>query len=58
MTQRQPLLEVNGLSVTFPSEAGAVQAVRGVSYHVLPGEVLGIAGESGCGKSVLSLIHI
>src|SRR5580704_11870843 len=55
MTQRQPLLEVNGLSVTFPSEAGAVEAVRGVSYHVMPGEVLGIAGESGCGKSVSSL---
>ena len=52
MTQRHPLLEVNGLSVTFPSEAGAVEAVRGVSYHVMPGEVLGIAGESGCGKSV------
>ncbi len=55
MTERQPLLEVNGLSVTFPSEAGAVEAVRGVSYHVLPGEVLGIAGESGSGKSVSSL---
>src|SRR5580704_143096 len=55
MTQRQPLLEVNGLSVTFPSEAGAVEAVRGVSYHVMPGEVLGIAGESGSGKSVSSL---
>ena len=55
MTQQQPLLEVNGLSVTFPSEAGAVEAVRGLSYHVLPGEVLGIAGESGCGKSVSSL---
>src|SRR5580704_7139387 len=55
MTQRQPLLEVNGLSVTFPSEAGAVEAVRGVSYRVMPGEVLGIAGESGSGKSVSSL---
>src|SRR6202142_1488351 len=55
MTQKQPLLEVNGLSVPFPSEAGAVQAVRGVSYQVMPGEVLGIAGESGSGKSVSSL---
>ena len=45
MTQRQPLLEVNGLSVTFPSEAGAVEAVRGVSYHVMPGEVLGAASD-------------
>src|ERR1700722_2049919 len=55
MTQSQPLLEVNGLSVTFPSEAGPVEAVRGVSYDVMPGEVLGIAGESGSGKSVSSL---
>ena len=44
MTQRQPLLEVNDLSVTFPSESGAVEAVRGLSYRVMPGEVLGIAG--------------
>src|SRR5688572_4904785 len=51
----QPLLEVTNLSVTFPSEAGPVQAVRGLSYHVMPGEVLGIVGESGSGKSVSSL---
>ncbi len=55
MTPSQPLLEVYGLRVTFPSEAGPVEAVRGVSYHVMPGEVLGIAGESGCGKSVSAL---
>jgi glutathione transport system ATP-binding protein len=55
MSQTQPLLEVNGLFVTFSSEAGSVEAVRGLSYHVMPGEVLGIAGESGCGKSVSSL---
>ena len=51
----QPLLEVSDLSVTFPSEAGAVASVRGLSYHVMPGEVLGIVGESGSGKSVSSL---
>jgi peptide/nickel transport system ATP-binding protein len=50
-----PLLEVRDLSVTFPSEAGSVAAVRGLSYHVMPGEVLGIVGESGSGKSVSSL---
>ncbi len=55
MTQSQPLLEVNDLSVTFPSESGVVEAVRGLSYRVMPGEVLGIAGESGSGKSVSSL---
>ena len=51
----EPLLEVTNLSVTFPSEAGPVTAVRGLSYHVMPGEVLGIVGESGSGKSVSSL---
>jgi len=51
----QPLLEVANLSVTFPSEAGPVPAVRGLSYHIMPGEVLGIVGESGSGKSVSSL---
>ncbi len=55
MTPSPPLLEVIDLCVTFPSEAGVVEAVRGVSYHVMPGEVIGIAGESGCGKSVSSL---
>jgi peptide/nickel transport system ATP-binding protein len=51
----EPLLEVRDLSVTFPSEAGPVAAVRRLSYHVIPGEVLGIVGESGSGKSVSSL---
>ncbi|HEX4814639.1 MAG TPA: ABC transporter ATP-binding protein [Nonomuraea sp.] len=46
------ILEVTDLTVTFP---GGIQAVRGVSYEVEPGEVLGIVGESGSGKSVTSL---
>jgi peptide/nickel transport system ATP-binding protein len=50
-----PLLEVRGLTVTFPGEDGDVAAVRGVGYRLAPGEVLGIVGESGSGKSVTSL---
>jgi peptide/nickel transport system ATP-binding protein len=52
---REMLLEVDDITVTFPSEAGPVQAVRGVSYTVKMGESLAIVGESGSGKSVSSL---
>src|ERR687893_1008488 len=51
----EPVLEVNDLTVSFPSEKGRVAAVRGLSYQVTAGEVLGIVGESGSGKSVSSL---
>jgi peptide/nickel transport system ATP-binding protein len=49
------VLEVDNLTVTFPTEDGYVKAVRGVSYQVRRGEALGIVGESGSGKSVTSL---
>jgi oligopeptide/dipeptide ABC transporter ATP-binding protein len=49
------LLEVRGLNTHFDTRAGVVKAVDGVSLHVDRGEVLGIVGESGCGKSVTSL---
>ena len=51
-TQTPPLLEVKDLKVQFPLDEGTVRAVDGVSFNVYPGRVVGIVGESGCGKSV------
>jgi oligopeptide/dipeptide ABC transporter ATP-binding protein len=51
----KPLLEVKNLKTYFFTEDGIVRAVDGVDFYVNPGEVLGIVGESGCGKSVTSL---
>jgi oligopeptide/dipeptide ABC transporter ATP-binding protein len=49
------VLEVDNLTVSFPTEDGLVKAVRGVTYQLRRGESLGIVGESGSGKSVTSL---
>ena len=54
-TATQPLLEVRNLKTYFYTEDGIVKAVDGVDLVIYPGEVLGIVGESGCGKSVTSL---
>jgi len=52
---KQIILEVTDLKTQFFTETGVVQAVDGVNFRVRRGEVLGIVGESGCGKSVTSL---
>jgi oligopeptide/dipeptide ABC transporter ATP-binding protein len=49
------ILQVRGLKTQFFTEAGVVQAVDGIDFDVKRGEVVGLVGESGCGKSVTSL---
>lgn len=49
------LLEVDNLKTQFKTDAGLVKAVDGVSYHINENEIVGIVGESGCGKSVTQL---
>ncbi|MFJ8669314.1 ABC transporter ATP-binding protein [Streptomyces sp. NPDC093600] len=59
-TTPEPLLKVSGLVKHFPikkgmlqRQVGAVKAVDGIDFEVLPGETLGVVGESGCGKSTM-----
>ena len=48
----QPLLEVKNLHIEFPTRRGVLKAVEDVSFSIAPGEVLGVVGESGAGKSL------
>ncbi|MEU3334559.1 dipeptide/oligopeptide/nickel ABC transporter permease/ATP-binding protein [Streptomyces sp. NPDC006668] len=52
---RQPVLAVEDLTIGFDSRHGGVDIVDGISFEVRPGEVLGLVGESGCGKSLTAL---
>ena len=56
----KPVLDVRGLQTVFRTRAGEVHAVNSVSFHLDPGELLGVVGESGSGKSVtmMSLIGL
>src|SRR4029453_11047291 len=51
----RPLVEINGLRTSFYTRDGEVRAVDGINFHVDAGEIMGLVGESGCGKSVTSL---
>ena len=51
----EPLLEVNGLQVAFFTRRGVVKAIDGVSFSIGAGEVLGLVGETGSGKTVTAL---
>lgn len=55
LPEGDPVLAVSDLAIGFDGRHGGVDIVDGISFHVRPGEVLGLVGESGCGKSLTAL---
>ena len=51
-----PIVEVRSLSVDFETIDGALKVIRGVNFRVQEGEVVGVVGETGCGKSVTAKV--
>ena len=50
-----PILSVRNLEVVLKTAVGELQATRGISFDICPGETFAIVGESGCGKSISSM---
>ncbi len=55
MTDAEPILEIENLSISFFTRRGEIPAVMDFSCTVMPGEAMGLVGESGCGKSTVAL---
>ncbi|MCO6010380.1 dipeptide/oligopeptide/nickel ABC transporter permease/ATP-binding protein [Actinoallomurus purpureus] len=55
LPEGEPVLQVENLAIGFDDQHGGVDIVDGISFDVRPGEVLGLVGESGCGKSLTAL---
>jgi len=53
--EKERMLDVKDLNVSFDTEKGSVQALFGVSFSMVPGETVGLVGESGCGKTITAL---